>query len=105
MHNWGTVGVQASAQGAERGGGVEPREGGIRIDILLGAEIRQATQPAEGGGGLTDDSVPACDGVNNPGVVGRALSDLPGVLEVVGIVARRQRCAGVLGKAPSAAWP
>ncbi len=105
MHNWGTVGIQASAEGAKSGGGVEPREGRIHINILLGPEIRQATEPAERGGGLTDKGVPACDGVDDSGMVGRALSDLPGIVEVVGIAARRERVAGVLGKAPSAAWP
>jgi len=38
-------------------------------------------------------------------VVGRTVSDLPSIVEVVGIAARRERVAGVLGKAPSAAWP
>src|SRR6266571_1144205 len=105
MHNWGTVGIQASAEGAESGRGVDPREGRIHVDIVRSPEIRQATEPAEGGGGLTDEGVPACDGVDDSGMVGRALSDLPGIVEVVGIAARRERVAGVLGKAPGAAWP
>src|SRR6266508_1450099 len=104
MHNWGTVGIQASAEGAEGGGGIEPREGRIHINILRSPEIRQATEPAEGGGGPTDESVPACDGVDDPGVVGRTLSDFPGVMEVVGVAARRQRIAGAPGKTPGAAW-
>src|SRR6266705_6410905 len=105
MHDWGTVGIQASAEGAKSGGGVEPREGRIHIYILLGPEIRQATEPAERGGGLADKGVPACDGVDDSGMVGRALSDLPGIVEVVGIAARRQRIPGEAGKAQGAARP
>ena len=105
MHDWGRVGIQASAEGAKSGGGVQPCEGRIHINILYSPEIRQPTEPAERGGGLTDEGVPACDGVDDSGVVGRALSDLPGILEVVRMAARRKRVAGVLRKAPSAAWP
>src|SRR5438876_4997601 len=97
--------MQAGAEGANNGGVVDPREGRIHINVLCSPEIRQATEPAEGGGGLPDERVPACDGVDDSRVVGRALSDLPGIVDVVGIAARRERVAGVLGKAPSAAWP
>src|SRR6266480_5519037 len=102
-NNWDPVALQASAHNAGLGGGLEPRKGGIGIKVPCRTEIREATEPTKGGGGLAYERIPACDGVDHAGVVGRPRSDLPGAVEVVAVAARRQRLAGTLGKAPGAA--
>ena len=97
--NWGPVALKATPNSAERGGGTEPGECGIGINVSRRTEIREAPEPTQGGRGLTDESVPACDGVHHAGVVGRPLCELLGVVQIVGVAARRQGVEGVPGEA------
>src|SRR2546430_10539411 len=102
-NNWDPVALQASTHDAGLGGGLEPRKSGIGIKVPCRTEIREATEPTKGCGGLAYERIPASDGVDHPGVAGRPRSDLPGVVEGVAGAARRPCPAGMLGKAPGAA--
>src|SRR6266404_7769485 len=65
------VALQASPNCTEFGRAIQTGEDGIGFDVRAGADVREATEPTDGGSGLTDESEPTSDRVNHTGVVGR----------------------------------
>jgi len=101
----GPVALQASPNRAEFGGAVQAGERGIGINVRAGAEVREATEPTEGGSGLTDEREPTRDRVNHTRVVGRPPSERLGVVEIVAVAACREGAASMHSEARSTARP
>src|SRR6266576_1175518 len=88
----GPVALQASPNRTEFGGA-----------IRAGADVREATEPTEGGSWLTNESEPTCDRVNHTRVVGRPPSERLGVVEIVAVAACREGAASMHSEARSIA--
>src|SRR5437762_2797366 len=99
----GPVALQASPNRTEFGGAIQAGEDGIGIDVRAGADVREATEPTEGGSWLTDESEPTCDRVNHTRVVGRPPSERLGVVEIVAVAACREGAASMHSEARSTA--
>src|SRR6266576_1404565 len=102
-NNRGPVALQASPNRAELGGAIQAGERGIGSNVRAGAEVREATEPTEGGRGLTDESEPTCDPIHNTRVVGGPPSERMGVIEVVAVTACREGTTSMHSEAPSTA--